>query len=113
MARSRGKVPLPCASSPDAFISSSDYYVGVDGTADWDLEDLNAADKVLQNTFLKTKFSELQKARRRADVVVRSSKVDVADFSFGRVTATFASDVSSNGLLRRTAKLSEFQMKRD
>lgn len=65
----RGEFLLLGAISPGVH-SSPDYYVNVDGEADWNLADVNPSDEPLDHTVLRTKLSELQDACRRVDLVV-------------------------------------------
>lgn len=62
---------------------------------------------------LKTKFTELQKAFRRADVLASSSMIDVVYFAFGHVSAPDATEVSFSDALRRTVEVFEFKIKYD
>lgn len=101
------------ASHTDAAVSSSDYYDDEDGEDDLDLVALNAADGSLEHTVLKSNFTEVQEMCRRADVALSSSIIVVADFALRRVTATVAGDVYCNDPLRRTADVSELQIKYD
>lgn len=88
--------------------SSSPHYYAVSGKADWDLASFNAANEPLHDTVLKKTFTGLREAFP-ADVTVPSSILNVADFDLARVTATVASNVSSNDPLRHTAEVSELQ----
>lgn len=106
-------VTSPRASDSTALDASPDYYVNVDGEADGNLEDLNVVDDPLEHTVLKMKYTELQEACRRADVVVSPSMVNVVGFAAGRVTVIVASRFSSNDLFRRPAEVYEFQTKYD
>lgn len=64
----------------------------------------------MKHTVLSRKFTDLQKARCRADITVSLLLVKVVDFALERVTAIIAVDVFSNDPLRRTAEVSKLQM---
>lgn len=100
MARYRGKAPSPQAGSSGAAVASPEFHVDADGDTDWDLADLKAADEPLEYTVLKTKFTELQEACGRADVVASSFMIDVVDLALGCVSV-------------RVAGVSELQVKYD
>lgn len=51
-----GKGQLPQESHPGVFATSPAYHVKVDGEADWNLADMNAAYEPMDHIVLKTKF---------------------------------------------------------
>lgn len=69
---------------------SSYYYASVDGEADWNLADRNAAGKPLDLTVLERKFTELQSSCRRADDSVPSFSMELVYFTLMRVSAPLA-----------------------
>lgn len=85
----------------------------MDGETDCDLANLYVADEPLECIGLKSRFTELQKACRSADVAVPSSMIDVADFVLGQFLAFIAGDVffCANEAFRRSAEVFNLQMK--
>lgn len=90
MARHRGKVMSRQAKDSGVLVTSSDYYVNVEGDADKELTILNAADESLEHNVLKTMFRELQEAYHRGKVFLLSCMIDVVDFVLGRGSALVA-----------------------
>lgn len=90
--------------------TSPGNYVDVDGEAERDLADLNAAKEPLGHTILKTKLTELQEACRRVEDAVSSSMIDVVDFAFWRVLAVAVNNTFSNDVLWRTAEVCKLQI---
>lgn len=109
MARCRGKFPSPMANDSNVPATSRDYYFDVDGKADVNLADLEAADEPLIHTVLMARVTELQEECSRADVAVPSI-VDVVNFVLERFSAPTAGDVSSTDALRRTGRESKLQV---
>lgn len=83
----------------------------MDGEANSNLANLNAAHELSEHTVLKTAVTELQAASCRAGVVVFTLMVDVVDFALGCVSAAVAGEVLSDDGLRLTAEMSEIQVK--
>lgn len=114
VARYRNDVPSPQPNDSGASATSSDCYVDVDGNADRDPADLNAANEQLEDTVLKTKFTELPEACGGVIILPPSSIIDLAQLAPGRVLAAVAAEVSSSDdAIRRTAMVSERQIKYD
>lgn len=104
MTRYRGEIPSLQANKSGTPATSSNYYVDVDGKADWEFPDLHAAEEPLEHTLLETKHTELQEAYRRIDFVLSSSILDEVYFSFGCITAPGAKHTSSNDTLRHNTE---------
>lgn len=110
MGRYRGEVPRPYTNVSGAPVTSPDYYVDVNGKADWHLTDLNVADESLKLTVLKTKLKKLQEACLRAVGTALLSVLYVLDFALGFFLAPVAGDIFSNNALGRTAEVFEVQI---
>lgn len=106
-----GEVSSPQVSDLGAPAASPEYYVDMDGEADWDLVNLNAADEQFAYISLKAKFTELQEACGRAEVVDRLSTMNVVDFALGRTSAPVAGDANCVDLLPRNADVSDLQLR--
>lgn len=70
-------------------------------------------DEPSEHTVLKTKFTEVHQAYRRADVAFPLSIVHVVCFALERVTANVSGGASSKDPIEHTAKAPELQMKYD
>lgn len=113
MARYHEHVPSPQANDLVLFSTSPEYYVQVDGEADWNLADLNAAKVPFGHTVSRKTSTELQEASRRPDFAFISLTVDVVDFALDRTFTPVAGHVTSGSSFWCIFEFSEMQVKND
>lgn len=82
----------------------------MDGEADRDHADVNAAEELLKHTVWKKKLKEVQKVCRRVNVAVLFSRMDVVDLALKSISAIVAGAPSCNDELQCFTKMSESQI---
>lgn len=112
MERYRGDVPLTFENDSCAPATSLNYSDDDDCETNCDNTDLNLSSKALEHT-LKRSFSEIQEVCRCANLVDPSSSKSIDDFAFWRVFPSLAGEVPSYDSFRRSAKVSDSQIKCD